>query len=579
LTFAIDNTPAPNAGVSIESNRYVDINPTPGWTGQTTVVVRVTDPGGLSDTDTFLVTVGQYADIAVTPAFFDESVPQDETLVRTLTISNTGVDDLIFVIGDGGVAWLSQDPIAGTVPGGEAQPVDVTFDATGLAEGDYSTALTISNNDPDENPMTISVTMHVTITGELADVTVSVSGNQFCAGRTTGVERCFDIDSSVPLSATVRFYFGEGERNGQPLNDLLVFHYDGDWIEEPGPYTRGGAGDAQYVEAQNVDGFSPFALGRSGPATVYLPLVSRRWPPLPYTPVLNAISNADGDGNYTVSWQSALLANTYTLQEDDNASFSSPTTAYGPGSTTSTAISGRSIGTYYYRVKATNNYGDSSWSNVQTVIVRPPDTPTLNAISNADGDGNYSVSWNAADRAQTYTLQEDDNAAFSSPTTVYDGAGTSKSISGKGVGTYYYRVQASNGAGNSGWSNVASVVVTVPLPPCEQHDFGVQGTQYYIYPSGRSWNFTAESDMAVRSVQVKSVLATSSGHTFYIQVRINDSTVASWAQYVNNTTYTAFYHSKDVSFDMHTGDKITYHISIDSSVGGIAWMNYVKLCR
>ena len=372
---AIDNTPDPNAGVSIESNRYVNIVPTPGWTGQTTVVIRVTDPGGLSDTDAFLVTVGQFADIEVTPTFFDESVPQGETLTRTLTISNTGVDDLLFVIDDGGVAWLSQDPIAGTVAGGAAQPVNVTFDATGLAAGDYSTDLTISNNDPDENPVTIPVTMHVTVSGELADITVSVSGNQFCAGRATGVKRCFDVSPSAPLSATVRFYFQEAERNGQPLNDLLVLHYaDGEWVEEAGPYTRGGIGDAQYVEAQNVDDFSLFALGKSGPIMVYLPLVVKRWPPLPYTPVLNAISNPDGDGNYTVSWSAAELANTYTLQEDDNAAFSSPTTAYGPGTATSTSITGRPIGTYYYRVKATNSYGDSGWSNVQSVQVTPPTT-------------------------------------------------------------------------------------------------------------------------------------------------------------------------------------------------------------
>jgi hypothetical protein len=130
---------------------------------------------------------------------------------------------------------------------------------------------------------------------------------------------------------------------------------------------------------------------------IFLPLITRRWPPVPYTPVLNAISNTDGDGNYTVSWDAALLADTYTLQEDDNASFSSPTTAYGPGAATSTSITGKPAGTYYYRVKATNNYGDSAWSNVQSVYVRPPGTlysvgdacilqgyPTMNAGNTSD---------------------------------------------------------------------------------------------------------------------------------------------------------------------------------------------------
>ncbi|HKZ83253.1 MAG TPA: DNRLRE domain-containing protein [Anaerolineae bacterium] len=114
---------------------------------------------------------------------------------------------------------------------------------------------------------------------------------------------------------------------------------------------------------------------------VYLPLVPKRWPPIPDVPVLNPISNPDGDGNYTVSWNAAYLADTYTLQEDDNAAFSSPTTPYtGPG--TSWPASGKPAGTYYYRVKATNVYGDSGWSNAQSVSVFPPGT--LYSIADAD---------------------------------------------------------------------------------------------------------------------------------------------------------------------------------------------------
>ncbi len=94
-----------------------------------------------------------------------------------------------------------------------------------------------------------------------------------------------------------------------------------------------------------------------------------------------------------------------------------------------------------------------------------PSTPVLNAIDNADGNGSYTVSWSASDNADTYTLQEDDNAAFTSPTDVYSGSGLSKAFSGKGLGTYYYRVKASNAYRESDWSNVRSVVVSeVPQP-------------------------------------------------------------------------------------------------------------------
>ena len=101
---------------------------------------------------------------------------------------------------------------------------------------------------------------------------------------------------------------------------------------------------------------------------VHLPLVMRRWPPIPDTPTLNAISNSDGDGNYTVSWNATYLADSYTLQEDDNSSFSSPATAY-TGSSTSWNASDQSKGTYYYRVRANNSWGSSGWSNVRSVTV------------------------------------------------------------------------------------------------------------------------------------------------------------------------------------------------------------------
>jgi hypothetical protein len=97
-----------------------------------------------------------------------------------------------------------------------------------------------------------------------------------------------------------------------------------------------------------------------------------------------------------------------------------------------------------------------------------PDAPVLNAISNGDGDGSYTVSWSSSIGANTYTLEEDDNIGFSSPTTVYSGSSTSKAISGRDIGTYYYRVNASNAYASSGWSNIVSVGVTIPLPKCPQ---------------------------------------------------------------------------------------------------------------
>jgi hypothetical protein len=94
-------------------------------------------------------------------------------------------------------------------------------------------------------------------------------------------------------------------------------------------------------------------------------------------------------------------------------------------------------------------------------IPRPfPGDVTLLPISNFGGGGTYNVQWTAAISAQNYVLQESLDTSFSSPTT-YNTSNTTYFISGKGLGTYYYRVRAYNAAARPGrWSNVQSVVVS-----------------------------------------------------------------------------------------------------------------------
>jgi hypothetical protein len=111
-----------------------------------------------------------------------------------------------------------------------------------------------------------------------------------------------------------------------------------------------------------------------------------------------------------------------------------------------------------------------------------PGIPTLNAISNGDGDGNYDVTWSTASNATTYILEEDDNSGFTSPTTVYNSTGTSWSASGKSPGTYYYHVKAHNATGDSGWSGTQST--TVALGPTPGFWESTTGDEFYVTPSG-----------------------------------------------------------------------------------------------
>jgi hypothetical protein len=59
------------------------------------------------------------------------------------------------------IPWLSESPVSGTVARGECQEVEVTFDATGLAPGDYGGELIIASNDPDTPARTVPVMLTV----------------------------------------------------------------------------------------------------------------------------------------------------------------------------------------------------------------------------------------------------------------------------------------------------------------------------------------------------------------------------------------------------------------------------------
>jgi len=76
--------------------------------------------------------------------------------------------------------------------------------------------------------------------------------------------------------------------------------------------------------------------------------------------------------SYSVTWDSVADATSYELEEDSNSSFTSPSTAYS-GTATSKNIqhSVSNASTYYYRVKAVNDAGDSDWSNTESLVVYP----------------------------------------------------------------------------------------------------------------------------------------------------------------------------------------------------------------
>jgi hypothetical protein len=248
----------------------------------------------------------------------------------------------------------------------------------------------------------------------------------------------------------------------------------------------------------------------------------------PQAPVLSSINNPDGDGNYTVDWDDVANATSYTLQEDDNLTFSSPSVVYS-GTDSQHQVSGNGPGTWYYRVRATNDDGDSDWSTSQSVTVKP-NAPTLDPISNPDSGDEYMVAWQSATAATSYILEEDDNASFTSPRIRYEGAALQYSVTGQSAGSWHYRVRAHNAAGNSPWSNIEQTTVD-PLPLDSPDLFSidnldgdgeylvdwsdvVSATSYLLEESDEPY-FVAPTEVYSGAATMFSVSDQSGGHYYY----------------------------------------------------------------
>jgi hypothetical protein len=95
--------------------------------------------------------------------------------------------------------------------------------------------------------------------------------------------------------------------------------------------------------------------------------------------------------------------------------------------------------------------------------VIPAPLPSL-SVPATSSTGSYTVSWGSVSTATSYTLQESSNGG-SSWSTAYTGSGTSKALSGKGNGTYTYRVEACSAGGCGAWS--ATHTIKVALIPAE----------------------------------------------------------------------------------------------------------------
>jgi hypothetical protein len=194
---------------------------------------------------------------------------------------------------------------------------------------------------------------------------------------------------------------------------------------------------------------------------------------IPPAPVLiSPVSNAENQPmSITFRWNHAAGADTYRLQISTVSNFSSTFTDQSALTDTSLQVDGFDAErTYYWRVRATNEFGDSEWSQVRSFITQSgvPVAPVLVTPENGSTDVSTSVTatWQVASGADSYRIQVSKVEDFSS-TVINIGniTDTSYQLTGLENSTpYYWRVNASNESGTSLWSTVWSFTTIIAIP-------------------------------------------------------------------------------------------------------------------
>lgn len=73
----------------------------------------------------------------------------------------------------------------------------------------------------------------------------------------------------------------------------------------------------------------------------------------------------------------------------------------------------------------------------------PPGLPASITVPASSNTGAFTISWGAATGTVTaYQLMQATNPSFTGETSVYNGTALSVALTGRGTGTYYYRVRA-----------------------------------------------------------------------------------------------------------------------------------------
>lgn len=193
-------------------------------------------------------------------------------------------------------------------------------------------------------------------------------------------------------------------------------------------------------------------------------------PPTPPTLVAPNNQSLDLSTSVLLTWAAVSNATSYRVQVATVQDFSQVQRDVSNISSTQLQLDNLSEGTtYYWRVRASNIAGTSSYSPIWEFSTKKPQTPPATPVLSSPSSnavvptGKVLLSWQGVSNASSYRLQVAKDAQFSSP--IHDSSdltNTSIELELLAAGTYFWRVSASNQAGSSAFSVARSFEVLNP---------------------------------------------------------------------------------------------------------------------
>lgn len=109
----------------------------------------------------------------------------------------------------------------------------------------------------------------------------------------------------------------------------------------------------------------------------------------------------------TFDWNDIAGADTYTILVDNNSNFGSPEVDQSPTSSTFTPGADMALGTYYWKVLATNAFGSSSYSTTWDFTISPL-SAVVNIVTNISGS-DLVIDWDVVEGATGYDVYSSDD--------------------------------------------------------------------------------------------------------------------------------------------------------------------------